>query len=201
MNEQLELASAFVAGLASSVGPCVAPRYLILAAYALDQKGRERVIVFVAGCLAGYLAYAFVGALIGMFSVGTHVIYAALALALIVCGGRALAAVQHHACEVERPSNLSFGPIFLAGLGSSLIFSPCCTPIAIAFGLQAAQVGGAMATELLLAFGLGHTMPIALAALAVSSKMFRRLSLPHDICATIGGSLILMVGGLYAILA
>jgi len=201
MNEQLALAWAFVAGLASSIGPCVAPRYLILAAYAVDRKERERGIVFVAGCLAGYLAYAFAGALIGLLRLGTHVIYAALALALVFCGGRALVTVQHHTCDVKRPSKLSFGPIFLAGLVSSLIFSPCCTPIAIAFGLQAAQVGGAMATELLLAFGLGHTMPIALAAIAVSSKVFRRLSLPRDVCATVSGSLILIVGGLYAVLA
>ncbi len=201
MNAQAALVLAFTAGLASSIGPCIAPRYLILAAYLAEQKERSRAVVFVAGCLGGYLVYAFGGVLIALFRIGTHVIYTLLALALIVCGGRTLAAIQDHACKTQRPSAVSVGPVFLAGFVSSMMFSPCCTPIAIALGLQAAQDGGTMAALLLLAFGLGHTLPLALGALAASSKMFSRHGLPHDACATVSGSLLLMVGGLYAILA
>jgi cytochrome c biogenesis protein CcdA len=201
VNDQIALGSAFTAGLASSIGPCIAPRYLMLAAYLTEQKERNRAAVFVAGCLAGYLLYAFAGVLIALLRVGTHVIYAVLAMALMIGGGRALTAMQHHPCQLKRTSSISFGPIFLAGLLSSMMFSPCCTPIAIALGLQAAQNGGSMATALLLAFGLGHTLPLGLAALVASSKMRSRFSLPYDACATVSGSLLLMVGGLYAILA
>ncbi len=201
MSDLAAMASAFASGLASSIGPCIAPRYLILAAYAAEQKERTRAVVFVTGCLAGYLVYAFAGALIAMFRVGTHIIYALLALALMVCGGRALTAMQHHACEVKRVPSISFGPIFFAGFVSSMMFSPCCTPIAIAFGLVAAQDGGVMAMGLLLAFGVGHTLPLALAALVASSKNLSKWSLPHDACVTVSGSLLLMVGGLYALLA
>ena len=114
VSDLAAMASAFASGLASSIGPCIAPRYLILAAYAAEQKERTRAVVFVTGCLAGYLVYAFAGALIAMFRVGTHIIYALLALALMVCGGRALTAMQHHACEVKRVPSISFGPIFFA---------------------------------------------------------------------------------------
>lgn len=201
MNAQLALASALLAGLASSVGPCIAPRYLMLAAYATSRGERARVLVFVAGCLGGYLAYAFAGALIALLRVGTHVIYASLAGALIVCGTRALGATEHNACTPKRPPLLSLGAIFMAGLVSSVMFSPCCTPIAIALGLQAVQHGGAMAAALLLAFGLGHTLPLVVVALVKSVRMPVSLSLPHDACATVSGTLLLLVGGLYAILA
>ena len=200
MNEQLLLASAFMTGLASSVGPCIAPRYLLLAAYVTEHRERKHSATFVAGCLAGYLVYAFAGALIALLRVGTHVIYAVLAMTLVFCGGRTLVG-SHHASKMKRPSSLSFGPMFFAGFVSSMMFSPCCTPIVIALGLQAVQDGGTMTAGLLLAFGLGHTFPLSLAAFAASSKLLGRFSLPHDICATVSGSLLLMVGGLYAVLA
>ncbi|HTX03751.1 MAG TPA: cytochrome c biogenesis protein CcdA [Candidatus Acidoferrales bacterium] len=202
MSVALALVSAFAAGLASSIGPCIAPRYLILSAYLTERRQGVHALAFVAGCLGGYLVYAFAGALIGLLRVGTHVVYASLALALIVCGGRALMSAEHEACKPARPASLSLGGVFLAGLVSSAIFSPCCTPIAIALGLQASQDGGATAASLLLAFGLGHTLPLGLALIAASSRLrFKWFSISRDASATISGSLLLMVGGLYAILA
>jgi cytochrome c biogenesis protein CcdA len=201
MNVQLALGSALLAGLASSVGPCIAPRYLMLAAYATGRRESTRALVFVAGCVGGYLVYAFAGALIGLLRVGTHVIYAGLAVALIVSGARALTAREHHACEPKRLPPLSLGATFMAGLVSSMIFSPCCTPIVIALGFQALDHGGAMAASLLLAFGIGHTLPLIVFAVLASARMPVRFSMSHDACATISGSLLLMVGGLYAMLA
>ena len=195
MTDVVALVSVFVTGVASSFGPCVAPRYLVLAAYAGQRK---RTLAFVGGCLAGYLIYAFAGVVIALLRLGTHVAYGLLAIALIVSGARIL--TKTTVCEAWYRSAGSWGTAFLAGVASSAIFSPCCTPIALALGLAAPEHGGAMAASLLLSFGLGHSLPLIVAALASFSKM-RRFSVSRDITTTVSGSLLLSVGGLYAILA
>jgi cytochrome c biogenesis protein CcdA len=145
--------------------------------------------------------YSFAAALIALLRVGTHVVYGFLALGLIISGARALMVIPGHTCETKRMPSLSRGAVFLTGLTSSVMLSPCCTPIAIGLGLQGVQHGGAVAAALLLAFGLGHTLPLSIFAVLASLKVLRRFSMPHDACATVSGSLLMMVGGLYAILA
>lgn len=201
MSLELALGSAFVAGVASSVGPCIAPRYLMLAAQLAVDEERARVPAFIAGCLGGYLAYASAGALLAIFRMGTHVIYALLGVGLIASGVRTLLAAHHAACASKARRPLSLGAASLAGLTSSLMFSPCCTPIAMMFGFLASQSAGASGAGLLLAFGLGHTLPIALIAFAPSFPCIRNVPVSRDVRATIGGSLLVSVGGLYAILA
>ena len=201
MSDLLALLSAFIAGLASSVGPCIAPRYLMLAGYMTKDRESGRAWLFLSGCLCGYLIYASAGALIALLRVGTHVIYGLLAFGLIISGVRTLVATPKHPCALKPPPSLSRGAVFLSGLVSSAALSPCCTPIAIALGLQAAQHGGALAAALLLAFGLGHTLPLSIFTLLSSLRVLRKLSLPHDACATVSGSLLMMVGGLYGLLA
>lgn len=199
MSEILAVSAAFVAGLGSSVGPCIAPRYVLLAAYLAHGRQPSRVAAFVIGCIGGYLVYACAGALVAAVGLGTHVIYGLLAVALLACGIRTLIAT--HECEATPKPALPIGAAFIGGLSSSVVLSPCCAPIAFGLGLQAAQHGSAMAASLLLAFGLGHTLPLAACALAAASGILRRVSISRDACATISGALLVLVGSLYAIVA
>ncbi|MGH7716960.1 MAG: cytochrome c biogenesis protein CcdA, partial [Vulcanimicrobiaceae bacterium] len=199
VTEMLALGSAFVAGLGTSLGPCIAPRYIILASFITQGIPVCRALAFVIGCVGGYLVYACAGALISGLRFGTHVIYAILGLGLVWCGVRSLMTV--HACSPKPRSLASFSAAFIAGLSSSMVFSPCCAPIAIGLGLQTSGQDAGMAALILLAFGLGHTLPLAAGSLAAASGMVRRCSLPGDFCATVSGALLVMVGGLYALLA
>lgn len=199
MNEMLAVSAAFLAGLGSSVGPCIAPRYVLLAAYLAHGRRQSRVAAFVVGCVGGYLVYACAGALISSIGVGTHVVYAILAVALVASGVRTLIAT--HECAAPQKPALPIGAAFIGGLFSSIVFSPCCAPIAFGLGLQAAQHDFAAAASLLLAFGLGHTLPLGLCALAATSGILRSVSISRDACATISGALLMLVGGLYAIVA
>lgn len=199
MTELLAASAAFVAGLGSSVGPCIAPRYVLLAAYLAHGRRPSRVVAFVVGCIGGYLVYAVAGALVASIGLGTHVIYALLAVALLASGVRTLTAT--HECEARQKPALPIGAAFMGGLSSSILFSPCCAPIAFGLGLQAAQHDSLAATALLLAFGLGHTLPLAVCALAAASGILRKVSFSGDACATISGALLVLVGGLYAIVA
>lgn len=201
MSGLVVLASTFTAGFASSVGPCIAPRYLMLAAYATQRRDATKAAVFVMGCLGGYLVYACAGALIAFMRVGTHFVYAFFAVALVVAGLRALTTSFPHSCASAGQASFSLGGAFLAGVLSSMTFSPCCAPIAFGLGLVAAQHDLTITASLLLAFGLGHTLPLVVIAAAASTRRLERFRLPQDVGATISGSLFLMVGGLYAILA
>jgi cytochrome c biogenesis protein CcdA len=195
----LAVSAAFVAGLGSSVGPCIAPRYVLLAAYLAHGRRPSRVAAFVVGCIAGYLVYACAGALVSSIGLGTHVLYTLLAVTLFACGVRTL--MTTHECEARQKPTLPVGAAFIGGLSSSIVFSPCCAPIAFGLGLQATQHDAVAAGSLLLAFGLGHTLPLALCALAAASGILRKVSFSRDACATISGALLVLVGGLYAIVA
>lgn len=199
MTETFAVASAFVAGLGTSLGPCIAPRYVVLASYITQGTRAFRAAAFVTGCIGGYLVYACAGALLAWLSFGTHLIYATLAIGLVSTGVRSLITV--HSCVTKPKDVVSTSAAFIAGLSSSMVFSPCCAPVAIALGLQVSQHDGGMAALVLLAFGLGHTLPLAGLALAAASAPLLRFSPPRDFCATVSGALLVMVGGLYGLLA
>jgi hypothetical protein len=58
-----------------------------------------------------------------------------------------------------------------------------------------------MAALILVGFGIGHTLPLAAAVIVTASSAIRRFSFPADVTATVSGTLMVMVGGLYVLIA
>ena len=87
------------------------------------------------------------------------------------------------------------------GALSSLIVSPCCTPIALALGMQAAQHEPALAAATMLTFGAGHACSLAILAYAAGLPKLRKFAHGSSAGATVSGALLTAVGGLYAVLA
>lgn len=204
MTTQGMLVTAFVVGLLSALGPCVAPRYAFLAVHTMAGARWPMLLAFAFGCIAGYLMFACAGVSIAVLGVGSHVVYAFLAIGLVVCGIRSLISDSHKACRsgvIGRIASASLGSAFLSGAASSLVVSPCCTPVAITLGIQAAHGDVPLAMGILAAFAMGHLMPLALIAGAARSHLRERLAMPSDAWATISGTVLTAIGGLYAILA
>jgi cytochrome c biogenesis protein CcdA len=195
-------AAALIAGLASSLGPCIAPRYVLLAAQIAGGATRLRLAAFISGCIGGSLAFAAAGLGAALLQLGSHVVYGLLAAALLGSGIATLLSTTGCARrQPKMPGGGSLGAAFLLGISCSLVPSPCCAPIAAALGLQAAQHDGAFAAATLLAFGAGHATPLAAMALAATSKGLPKAVFSSSVTATISGTLMTAVGALYAVLA
>lgn len=198
------LGAALLAGLASSLGPCIAPRYLLLAAQVAAGTRAPGLAIFIVGCIGGYLIFAVGGAGIALLQVGSHVVYTILAAALVGCGITNLLSSPANRCTHGAPLHgigTSPGASFLFGVSCSLVVSPCCAPIALALGLQAGQHDAAIAAATLLAFGIGHALPLGAFILAAASPRLRSLTLSSNAAATVSGTLLTAVGTLYAVLA
>src|SRR5215469_4609220 len=87
---------AVMAGLATSIGPCVAPRYFALVTLTSTGTRRSSILraaAFILGTLVGFLGIALAGSLVFRL-IGTSAIpYWTMCIVLIVCGIRA--AVDH----------------------------------------------------------------------------------------------------------
>ncbi|MGD0969375.1 MAG: cytochrome c biogenesis protein CcdA [Candidatus Aquilonibacter sp.] len=195
--------SAFLAGLATSLGPCVAPRFLALAALVANMNGRRRwlrVICFMAGLLLCYGMLAVTASLVGAVVALSRFLYVGLALYFLGLGLRALVVAQ--SCDGARLGDSRPGSVVIVGGAMGLVFSPCCTPVA---GLMATvAVSGSLFTALLavLAFGLGHVTPLA--TVGVGLNVGERSAFRHALNGamdTIGGGLSLALVCYYGILA
>ena len=196
------LGAAAVAGLTSSFGPCLAPRYLLVAAQLTRGATVWDLAAFLSGCISGYLTFAITGVGLSILQLGSHIVYGTLSVALIGSGLASLFSIRCTCVDVAfRPGTLSAGGRFLLGLSCSVMVSPCCAPIAVALGLQAGLSDAPMAAAILVAFGLGHAIPIGACALASSFQRIRKCMLPFGTASTISGSLLVAVGMLYAVLA
>ncbi len=200
----LAVAAAFTAGLSTSVGPCVAPRYLALTAIAAQTTGLARWIrigCFVAGLLACYALLATTASLVSELTASSHAIYLLLALAFFGFGLRAL--IVRRQCSHETPAKASSGAALLSGGSLGLVLSPCCTPV-VAMIASIGVSSGSFATALTgaLAFAAGHVAPLATIGLGLSAvercAPIRALS---SAGTTISGGLSIALAFYYGILA
>jgi len=201
----LAIGSMFLAGVASSLGPCVAPRYLAVAGFATGARRPGRAaLAFIAGLIGAYVVLGFGAGLLGSIRSLTGVIDGVLAIALVAAGALMLwrAEPDHdHACS-HAPRDVPSGAPFLLGAASAFVVSPCCTPILAAIVATAAEFGRPLAGAGVLAcFALGHALPLFLVgSLGTLLQRFRWSGIAAQSPAVIGGALLLCLGAFYGAL-
>lgn len=196
----------FAAGIATSAGPCVAPRYVAVAALANGSPHPARVVgAFLTGLIGAYVVLGLAAGAVGALWSNSTVVYVLLALALAAGGtltlwrGEGRDNHQHHAGKLHA----SAGGTFLLGASSALVVSPCCTPAIAGIAGLTTLGGHPLEGGLLLAtFGLGHGAPLLAAGVlgARISGLFARLA-SSDAPAVVAGSLMLALAAYYGVLA
>jgi cytochrome c-type biogenesis protein len=202
----LAVGTIFAAGVASSIGPCVAPRYLAIAGFASgSRRPTHAAAAFVTGLIGAYLVLGYTAGWLGSIRALTTIVDACLAVALIAAGiimiWRAEPA-DHVRCGQETHDVPVGGP-FLLGAASAFVVSPCCTPMLAAIVATAAQLGRPLAGAAILAcFAVGHALPLFLAG--TPGTLIGRLRLTGIAAqspAIVGGALLLALGSFYGALA
>lgn len=195
-----------IAGILSSFGPCVAPRFIALAACTARAQHPKKVLVaFVSGLVAAYAAFGLAASLLGASRVYSSVVYALVAAALLAGGSWTLAAAEHGArCESgglpQREHSL--GAVFLLGASFAFVVSPCCTPLVAVILAYSSMVGRVWyGTALLSVFALGHALPLILygSVSAGVARRLRRLALGQAVSVT-SGALMIALAGYYGLL-
>lgn len=197
------VAAAFAAGLTTSVGPCMAPRYLALTAIIARTTGLARwmhVGLFVAGLLACYVLLATTASLIGAVTAFSRAVYATLAVGFLALGLHAL--VVRTTCDHthEQPSS---GASLLSGGALGLVLSPCCTPV-VALMASVGITSGSFAASLVnaAAFAAGHVAPLATIGLgAGAAERFAPIRVLSGAATTISGGLSIALAAYYGLLA
>jgi len=190
------LGAAFAMGLTTSIGPCMAPRFLALRAIVTHAAGRERwwrVACFMAGLLCAYALLATVASLVWTIAEISRYAYLALGTAFSIVALRMLTA--HESCAHETAPRLSRGSAFFTGGALGFIVSPCCTPVA-AIAANITMAGGSMGSAALAAsaFAAGHLAPLAATGV-------RSLRLSGSASATISAGLSMALACYYWVLA
>jgi len=198
--------AAFVAGVATSVGPCNAPRLLAAAGIATGKPATRWTH---AGALTAGLtsAYALFGVAASVFSGAfrySSAIFIGMAVLLAFFGARTLVEERSGECcerRIERPA--SVGASFLLGTSFAFVVSPCCTPVVAAIVAYSAGSGNAAFGALCLAaFALGHAVPLLLLAAggSASSGWFTRLRLSEGV-PIVSASMMFALAAYYGLLA
>jgi cytochrome c biogenesis protein CcdA len=204
----------FAAGLVSSIGPCVAPRYIAVAALSNGPRPRRNVTAFIAGTIGAYVVLGLGAASLSRLWSSSSVAYAAVALVLAAGGAvtivraggeRGPCAHREPADRVQRvgTGSAGLGAPFLLGASGALIVSPCCTPFVAAIaGFTTLSGRAATGASLLAAFAFGHALPLLFAgALGMRlTRLFARLS-SSQAPAIVAGSLMLALAAYYGVLA
>jgi cytochrome c-type biogenesis protein len=197
-------ALAFGAGLATSVGPCVAPRFVAVAALA-GSPGSARwktIAAFVAGLCASYVALGFAVGFAGRLGAISAYVYALLALALLGFGLKTLLC-EPKSCAHEEPRARSLGGACLFGMSFALVTSPCCTPAIVVLGsLAASGPSPSFGAALIASYAAGHVLPLAGAGFG-RQWIGTRLNVPslQPAMQTVGGALMLALAAYYGVLA
>jgi cytochrome c biogenesis protein CcdA len=199
----------FAAGVLTSAGPCVAPRYVALAALANASTRPWRVVgAFIAGLAGTYVVLGLAVTSLGTLWATSRMTYAALAAAMVVSGVVVLFREPHAVCAARcgdeaASARAGLGGTFLLGGSSALVVSPCCTPVLAGIaGLTASSGRVADGVLLSAAFACGHAVPLAAAGSLGTrfSSLLSRLGGSHAV-ATVSGSLMLALGVYYGALA
>ncbi|HVA34435.1 MAG TPA: cytochrome c biogenesis protein CcdA [Candidatus Baltobacteraceae bacterium] len=198
---------AMAAGLASSFGPCIAPRFVTLAALTADGspfQRRTRVASFVGGLCACYVLMGSVAGALGYVAATSHYVYAMLASIFIVAGLFVLTRPTRHACSVKTThvGNTSAGAAAIAGFGCGLVASPCCGPIAAIVGGIGVATGSVNYGALILgSFALGHAIPLFAGAGVIRFVRSTGGTIAATAAPVVSGALLLALGSYYALLA
>lgn len=206
------LALVFGGGIVTSVGPCVAPRYLAVAAIVgRDRNPLVPTLAYVSGLIGALMTVGFAGGLLGTLGSSSAAIDAVLAVALVAGGCCALVRAEphdHHDGACRRPATTagrrrSIGAIFLLGAASALVVSPCCTPVIATIAATTTAAGEPLRGAALLAlFGAGHAVPLLFTS-QVGSIAAR--CTPHRLGtqapAIVSAVLMLALGLYYAVIA
>lgn len=198
-------ASAFVlalgAGLASSAGPCVAPRLLAASAFGTQglRASLRRAAAMQAGLTCGSGLLGSGASVLAQAARHSGVTYAVLAAVLAVCGARSL--FPRSMCgHGESRANVSLSSAFLVGGSFALIVSPCCTPMILGIALFAGNT--LYGTALMAAFSLGHGA-LLFAGVLGAQRLRRFVQTPalRGAAACVNGTVLLALGGYYAVIA
>jgi thiol:disulfide interchange protein DsbD len=197
----------FAAGAASSIGPCVAPRFIAAAGLAAG-KTRSRavglVFAFVAGLTSTYAAFGAVSSLLGRAVQLSTYTYWAVAVALAAGGCVTLWRGEKTCASAHRhEAGRSAGGALLLGASFALVVSPCCTPLIVGILAYTSAAGSAGYGSLLLAcFALGHALPIAAAAFGANgvTRCLQRYSV-RQAATVVSAALMLGLSAYYAVLA
>ncbi len=152
---------AAAAGVATSVGPCAAPRWLTISALAEGGAvGRWRCAAYASGIVLAYTCMGSTASLLLQLASASHVLYGGMALAMGVGGLRAIALAHEKGCGDAHACG-SIPTATVAGIASGLVVSPCCTPL-LAAAATAALSSGNIAHGAVVAacFGAGHIAPV-----------------------------------------
>jgi cytochrome c biogenesis protein CcdA len=199
--------ASFAAGAVSSVGPCVAPRFIALAGLAAGKPRAQAARIagaFVAGLTLVYAAFGAIATLLGLAAQLSTYTYWILAALLGLAGLISLWRADAPCVHAQVPAaNGSVGGAFLLGSAFGLVISPCCAPVAVAIAAYAASSGKFGYGALLLScFALGHALPILGAGLGAQSvsAVLQRYTV-RQAASVVSAALMLALGIYYAVLA
>ncbi|HET9097710.1 MAG TPA: cytochrome c biogenesis protein CcdA [Candidatus Baltobacteraceae bacterium] len=197
----------FLAGAASSVGPCVAPRFIAVAGLTAGKSRAQAIVqmfAFVTGLTAAYASFGAVASLLGRATQFSTWTYAALALALALGGLLTLWRGQEDCSHAHARANTAgAGGALLLGASFALVVSPCCTPLVIGILTYTSAAGNAAYGSALLAcFALGHALPVMGVALGTGGVMgvLQRYGVRRA-AGVVSATLMLGLAAYYAVLA
>ena len=194
-----------LAGAVTSLGPCVAPRYIALAALLGEKRRTLTILTFVGGMLVAYSTLGFGIGILGQLAGHASVLYLVLATALACAGIATL--IRNPRCDHTHPERATAQPrrlsaVFSLGAASAFVVSPCCTPVVAAvLGMTALDGNPVSRGALLGAFALGHAAPLLAAGSlgTLCARTFRTWN-AAPAPAIVSGTLMLALGAYYGLL-
>ncbi len=189
---QLNVGTAFLAGLLSFVSPCVlplVPSYLcFLTGTSLEDlkaessgRAKRRVIAHALAFIAGFtLIFVAIGlsasAIGGYFTNNKRLIEIFGGMVIIVLGLQMMGVLRLHALARDTrvhvvPRKQSLWLSFVVGLGFAAGWSPCIGPILSLIILIAAQEKLLEATLLLFIYSMGLALPLLITAAAITQSL------------------------------
>jgi cytochrome c-type biogenesis protein len=189
---QLNVATAFLAGVVSFISPCVLPlipAYLsFLTGSSLeelkaeaDATRRARVVLhalaFIAGFTLVFVLLGFAASAVGNALFGYRQLVARIGgIVVIVLGLNMIGVFRIPFLMMDkrphwRSANRSYAASFVVGVGFAAGWSPCIGPILAAILALATQQSYALATALLFVYSMGLALPFLLTATAIARAL------------------------------
>lgn len=201
-------ALAFVVGVVTSAGPCVAPKIASVVGMSADATGRRRLAVgifFACGLACAYALITVSASAFLRINAESRWIYLLLSGILVWQGIRAIVRTGIHDCSPPLRSGGSIRPslcrALIAGASYAFVLSPCCTPFIASVAGIATSLRPLYAAAIAAAYGFGHAAPVLAGSLLASHAWESLAGRMRGPLAVIGGGTMLALGGYYAILA
>jgi cytochrome c biogenesis protein CcdA len=198
------ISAAFVTGLASSIGPCTATRFVAVSALTAGQSRRRALLLgaaFGAGIIGMYGLFGTCAALLPKAAAASPFTYAALSCAFAI--GALVALCRAEAHDGPCRSSASAGAAAVTGGALGLVISPCCAPVMLSVA-AAGTLGAspAYAAGVLASFAVGHAVPLIAAALGVGALGDAlRAASARQTASAVSVSLSFALAAYYAVLA